>query len=218
MFTFETIFPWAILPEKMKLGSASSALEEKKIYKNEFRWLRRNRQKEFCYSWRLGQQVGYAIKSPITFRMEPFVDYELESDLHQDELEHFLEISGAMQLWKRDGFYIAVTRGGEWLRINNYRHGDSWQGFFVPNGEGTVEWNLGFKVFIPQDYYLMVLPYDERNEGFSVPIGVFTYKTIQALNNKNSFAIAIKPLKTCMIKRNEPIARLILLHKDSFEE
>jgi len=67
--------------------------------------------------------------------------------------------------------YIATSRN-DWLRVFQYRGADgAWEGMFVPNGSGSVEWRLGWRIRIPADAFLLVTSLDE-SPGITVPTGV----------------------------------------------
>ena len=87
---------------------------------------------------------------------------------------------------------------------------------FVPNGEGSVEWHLGWQLHMPEDFYLLILPSPELPD-LQVPPGVLDAATVRRLNNEHGVSIAVRPRASVKIKRRQPVARLILLHEDSLK-
>lgn len=85
---------------------------------------------------------------------------------------------------------------------------------FVPNGDGTVEWRLGWSAEIPAGYYLLLLPFEER-KGWELPTGLLDQKTLSRQAGTIGMSIPIKPLTTTTIRRGEIIGRLVLLPKES---
>ena len=214
---FEKQFPWALLP--CKPNKPHWDKDDAEICNEEFRWLISNRVPERCAPWRIAQQLGYIIRSPITCTIAPFIEYELAPSVLNDQpgLDEFIKNSGVTQLWERDGSCLGIKEG-EWLKLYSYRQQDKWVNIFIPNGQGSVEWHLGFNVIVPNEYFIFVMPYHLDGKDFEIPLGVIPGKTLTSINQSCSFSITIKPLNKCTIRRNMPIARIILLHKDSICE
>jgi hypothetical protein len=210
---FSKIFPWAILPIKEKVN-ASLFDEEDQIMHDNLRWFRKMRVREHCRSWKMSSELGYVVKSPISCSISPFIDFELESSIDPDELKVFASVSGVNQFWNRPGLSIGIE-GGEWLKLYQFKHDQKWNTFFVPNGEGTVEWHLGFKIELPAHHFILVLPYD-YNSAYSIPYGILDSKTLSRLNSDLGMSIALKPLQKTQIARGTPLARIIPITQESF--
>lgn len=87
---------------------------------------------------------------------------------------------------------------------------------FVPNGQGTLEWRLGWAATIPTGTFLMVLPPpDHAPNGLHVTTGVIPAKTVNAMTDRGGMSIAIRPEHPVTVHGGQEIARIMLLHPDS---
>lgn len=201
---FKREFEWALLPEKKQFSS--SDFDNKKLYENNFRWLRQNRKKELCFPWRSGNELGWYICSPIDVTLYPLEDIELSLD--PKELENIHKVLGFKNLWKREGSYISVSN--DWMKLYQFKgNTSSWETMFIPNGEGTIEWRLGFSVVIPDEYSILISPL-EGDLGYSIPFGLLTKKHLSSMNSNGGISIALNPLKKVKLSRGAPIARIIV--------
>lgn len=206
-------YPWALLPYKQKITHDTEETEVA-LYAQCFRWLRRTRIAERCWPWRLGQEVGWIVPSPVTVTMTPVRDVEVYCP--PEDLKYLGQITHCTEFWERDETFLAIEKTN-WLRLYEVNCAGQWETLFVPNGQGSVEWHLGWEIDIPPDYYLMLLPPPILPSGLEIPVGVLTAKTVAALNEKRGISIAARPLERVDIKRGQPIARIILLHKESLQ-
>jgi hypothetical protein len=86
---------------------------------------------------------------------------------------------------------------------------------FLPNGEGTVEWHLGWAARIPDDHLLMVSAID--GAALEVPTGVMTPRQVNRTWDGIGMSVAIKPTRPVRLARGEPFARITLLHRDTLQ-
>lgn len=209
---FNKKYDWAVLPTENKIDWKRKK-ETAELYKHNFRWIRKNRVPELCWPWRLGQEIGWQILSPIDVMMSPVET--LEVNCSKDELGHFAKLSEYNELWKRESSFLATKRSN-WLRLFEYRTDKGWESMFIPNGDGTVEWHLGWEIQIPKEYFLFIFPF-EYNSKLEIPIGVLSSAMVDKLNASTGFSIAIHIHDYIKIKRHQPVARFILLHKSSLK-
>jgi len=208
---FERQYDWAFLPIKKKADEVDSSIKE--LYEDNFRWLRQNRKKEYCAPWRVGNELGWYVCSPIDVTIYPLDDFEMSLD--PNEMENIHKVLGFKNLWKRENSYISLK--DDWLKLYQFKgKTGSWDTMFIPNGEGTVEWRLGFSIVIPNEYSLLICPLEE-NKGYSIPYGVLTSKQLSSMNSNGGVSIAIKPQKILKICRGEPIGRIILISTNSIK-
>lgn len=83
---------------------------------------------------------------------------------------------------------------------------------FIPNGQGTVEWRLGFSVTGVGDHAVLIMPVGVDNLG--VEVGVLTAASLRRME-ATGFSIAVAPRAPVAISRGQEIARIVLLHSDS---
>jgi hypothetical protein len=103
-----------------------------------------------------------------------------------------------------------------WLRFHQYRTDEGWQSMFIPNGEGSVEWKLGWDVDVPPEFCLMVLPWQPRVE-LEIPMGLLDAKTLQRFGAADGMSIAIRPVAPVRIAREQPIARVVPVHRSALQ-
>lgn len=207
---FHALHPWALLPFKHRVD-ASSAARKAELYAREFRWLRASRVGALCWPWRVGQELGWLVPSPVDVRFTPLCEVEVEPD--PTAMQELGQVTDHTELWRRERSALALKPTG-WLRFHQYRTSDGWMSMFLPNGEGSVEWHLGWQVVLPEDAFLLVMPGPAMPE-LEVPLGVFDAKTVCRLNATHGVSIAIRPCREVSVRRGDPIARLVLLHADS---
>jgi hypothetical protein len=168
---FTAKYPWALVPEKSKVNRRGSQ-EDERIYAESFRWIRKSRVPEACWPWRVAEELGWIVRSPVDVRMTAIKDVELACP--PDEFDLLERSTGLSELWKRDTSFLALNRTS-WVRLYDYRTEAGFSAMFVPNGAGTVEWHLGWEVRIPDGYYLLILPLSQAPRawkylwGFSIP-------------------------------------------------
>jgi hypothetical protein len=205
---------WALLPRKNHVDR-SRPREEAAMLAAHFRYHRQFRQAEACPPWVLGQELGWIIDSPVTITVSPLDDVQVAS-AGDGELREAGRLFGREEFWRRGEGYIAATRN-DWLRTCQYRGlGGSWEGMFIPNGQGSAEWRLGWSIRIPEDCFLLVTALDE-NPGIMVPAGVLTARQAGRTWDGEGFSIAIRPERTVSLSRGQPVARIVLLSRDSLQ-
>jgi hypothetical protein len=142
--------------------------------------------------------------------------HDVEINCPPDDFDLLTRATTISELWRRDDTFLALETN-RWLRLYDIRTPDGWEAMFVPNGEGTVEWHLGWAAEIPDGYYLLVLPDPETPPGLEVIMGVLDAKTLKKLNEKHGMALAVRPTQNVRLTRRQVIARIILLHADSLK-
>lgn len=204
---------WAILPLKPQVDRAGPRAEANLLAEN-FRYRRDFRRADACPPWIMGQELGWVIPSPVTVTLTPLDDVQLAAD--DSELREAGRLFGRDELWRRGEGFIATTRN-DWLRTHQYRGPDgSWRGMFLPNGEGTVEWRLGWALRIPEGSFLLVTSLDDA-EGFTVPTGVLTDWQVNRTWDQDGFSIALRPDRAVRLVRGQPVARIVLLSRETLQ-
>lgn len=212
--TFRTLQPWALLPAKPRVDRAE-ARAERDAYRESFRYLRVPRLPADCPPWVLGQELGWSVRSPLTLTMKPLDDVGLAVPDSEDPHQVGRRLGG-QGMWQRGKDWIA-TGNTAWLHLGDYRtQGGNWEGMFLPNGLGTVEWRLGWAATVPTGTFLMVMPPpDGPPNGLTVPLGVIPAKAVNAMTARGGMSIAIRPHQDTTIHRGQEVARIVLLHPDS---
>ncbi|MGW4229447.1 hypothetical protein ACWEF9_09185 [Streptomyces sp. NPDC004980] len=212
--TFRPLQPWALPPDKPRIDRAA-ARAERDTYQASFRYLRIPRLPADCPPWVLGQELGWSVRSPLTLTMRPLDDIGFAVPDHEDPHHTGRRLGGA-GMWQRGENWIAA-RDADWLHLGDHRSpGGGWEGMFVPNGQGTLEWRLGWATTIPTGTFLMVMPPPGRApDGLHVPIGVIPAKAVNAMTDRGGMSIAVRPERPVTVHRGQDIARIVLLHPDS---
>ncbi len=205
------IHDWALPPYKRRV-ERHSGREEAHQLREGFRYHRAFRRPEACPPWVLGQEAGWVLPAPVALTLEPFQDVQIGAE---EDLAAAGRLLGVSEFWRRGEGYIGTERTS-WLRSYQYRgKDDSWEAMFIPNGDGTVEWHLGWGARIPAEYLLLITGCDDR-VGLSVPTGLLTDRQVNR-SWENGFSIAIRPTATVQLRRGDPVARMLLLHRDSLQ-
>lgn len=208
---FRSLQPWAVVPDKSRVDRAG-ARAERDAYAQSFRYLRIPRLPADCPPWVLGQELGWNIYSPLTVTMSPLEDLGIAVPA-QEDIQTVGRRLGRAGLWQRGKDWLAA-KDADWLHLGDYRaHRGGWEGMFVPNGQGTVEWRLGWSAHVPEHTFLMVMPLPL--DGLEVPLGVISAKTVNAMTARGGMSIAVRPTRPVTVHRGQPIARLVLLHADT---
>lgn len=211
IFVFAKTLPWAILPrarvEREQRGEGADSNYDS------FRYLRNSRRKENCWPWRLYDQMGWDICSPVDVTVEPLLDVEISASLEQDEILSIAGNANLKELWRRGDSYIAFP-SSNWLRLYDFDRDGRWVPMFTPNGQGTVEWNLGWSVEIPDDMAILILNAENSIVGIDVPGGVILAKKAKSFID---FSIAVHISKRVHVKRGDVIARLLPIAKSSLK-
>lgn len=206
------LHPWALLPQKRHIEKAPSR-EESTLLEESFRYHRMARAKEFCPPWVLGQELGWQLLSPVTVDFSPVDDVQVSGEVDPAEAGRVLDVT---EFWLRGSTFMAAPRNS-WIRSFQYRGRDGgWEAMFLPNGEGTVEWHLGWAARIPEDHFLMVSSLDEPM-GLEIPTGVMTAKQVNRTWDGVGISVAIRPTARRRLTRGEPFARVMLIHRDTLQ-
>ncbi|TDU02350.1 hypothetical protein EDD99_0741 [Streptomyces sp. 846.5] len=207
---FQRIHPWALTPTR-KTVDTEAAKERERLYRDNFMHLRAARQPEFCAPWVLGQRIGWRILSPIDVTLTPLPQVEISAD----DTEASAASVGKQEVWLRSGTALAMDRP-PWLHLYQFREGDGWGNMFVPNGQGTVEWRLGW---MPDDFQplsVMVFPSEELPE-LGVAVGVLTSASLGRMQS-TGFSIAVSPRTDVQVRRGQEIARMVLVGPESLRD
>ncbi|MGW3956835.1 hypothetical protein ACWEKM_39385 [Streptomyces sp. NPDC004752] len=211
---FHPLTTWCVLPDKPRLDR-TAARADRDLYREEFRYLRITRLPAECPPWILGHTLGWTVRSPVPVTMTPLADLDVAVPEGEDA-RAVSRRTGRGQMWQRESDWIAT--GATWLRLYDVRNrAGEWEGMFLPNGQGTVEWRLGFAARIPDGYFLMVLPPDPPRPGLDVPVGVIPARTVNAMAGSGGISIAARPTHPVTLDRGDPVARLVLLHPDTLQ-
>lgn len=212
--TFRPLQPWALLPVKPRIDRAT-ARAERDTYQASFRYLRIPRLPADCPPWVLGQELGWSVRCPLTLTMKPLDDIGFAVPDREDPHHTGRRLGGA-GMWQRGENWIAA-RDADWLHLGDHRSTNGgWEGMFVPNGQGTLEWRLGWAATIPTGTFLMVMPPpDGAPAGLQVPVGVIPAKAVNNMTDRGGMSIAIRPDQPVTVHRGQDIARIVLLHPDS---
>jgi len=204
---FERLHPWAVLPGRRTVD-IDAAKERERLYRENFRHLRAARQPEFCAPWVLGQRVGWRIFSPVDVTITPLPQVEISGE----ETEVAAAAVGKQEVWLRSGTALAMERP-PWLHLYQFRDGDGWGSMFVPNGQDSVEWRLGW---MPDDFQpmsVMVFPSEDLAD-LGVLVGVLTAASLERMQS-TGFSLAIRPRGEIPIRRGQEIARMVLVGPES---
>jgi hypothetical protein len=208
---FTTAYPWSLVPnqgtvEKIGRGPESDLSQH-------FRFTGKERLAQDCGPWRLGRSLGWVVQSPIDVKLAPLDDVAV----NLAEEDGASELAGALgvnyQLWHRRVSSIAV-RKNSWLHLHQFRgHEGQWEGMFLPNGQGTLEWRLGWNAHIEDQKFLVVLPLDGERR-FEVPTGVLSHKQLDRMAEHGGMSIPLQPVTQVALRRGDPIARLLVVGAD----
>jgi hypothetical protein len=210
MTSFNPWEPWALLPRKAS-SDRRGARERARLYRENFRWLRAERQAEFCTPWVLGHELGWRLDSPVDVTLDPLEQIEVDPG---DNPEATARAAAKSELWVRDGTALTMDRP-PWLHLYQFRSGDRWENMFIPNGQDTVEWRLGFIVTDIGDQSVLIFG-SEHSPDLGVKVGVLTSASLRRLQ-ATGFSIAVSPQRRVTIRRGQEIARVALLHPDSLQ-
>lgn len=205
---------WAILPYKEHIDRAGPR-QEADLLARHFRYHRQFRRPEACPPWVMGQELGWTVVSPISVTVSPLDDIQVAAA--DSELPEAGRLLGRDEFWRRGEGYIAAGRN-DWLRTHQFRGIDGgWQGMFLPNGQGSVEWRLGWSIQIPEGCFLMVTAPDNAN-GIEIPTGVLTDRQVnRTWEEEGGFSAAMRPLRRVALTRGQPIARIVLLTRETLQ-
>lgn len=200
---FIKLTDWTMLPKKEEMQNTE--FEDQGI-----RWIKNKRIKGKCWPYKMAKKVGWTIVSPIDITAEPVQELQVSGD--EGDLENIKELTGINFWVKREDTYIGVKPDG-WFRVHQAQKDGSWHPMFIPNGEGSFEWKLGWGIEIPKDYVMLFQPL-EAQKDFIVHPGLLTSKKLSEFNQRSiGLPIAFEPLQTTQIKRGDPLAKMLIIHK-----
>lgn len=200
-FAFGQLYPWALMPAER----GTQVEKPKRDLFDDFRYFRQNRRRENCWPWRVANQLGWDVCSPVDVTVEPLSDIELTASLSQEEILSIAGAANLTELWRRGDSHVAFP-SSSWLRLYDFRHNDGWRPMFTPNGQGSVEWSLGWSLDVPTDMAILVMRPDRELSGVEVPMGVITSRKAQDFTG---FSIAIEIRARTTLRRGDVVARLL---------
>jgi hypothetical protein len=209
---FHRIHPWALPPRKHTVDR-SQGRTDAGVYQESFRYVRSERRAEHCPPWVMGQELGWRIHSPVDVTLTPLPQTEVAADAEPQEVAR---ITGQSEVWGREKSQLAVGRTN-WLHLFQFRTEQGWENMFLPNGQGSVEWRLGWSAEIPRGYFLLVLPSEQGPEGLEIPTGILSSTVATRMGKASGGGIAVRPGAPVSLRRGQEIARLVLLHADSLQ-
>ncbi|MFJ1796567.1 hypothetical protein [Kitasatospora griseola] len=207
---FRRIEPWALLPERHTVD-IDGAKERERLYRENFRYVRASRQPEFCAPWTLGQSIGWRIRSPVDITLTPLPQIEVSAE----ETESAAQSTGKQEVWLRSGTALAMDRP-PWLHLYQFQEGDRWGNMFIPNGQGTVEWRLGWMPDDVTPHSVMTFAGDELPE-LGVQVGVLTSASLGRMES-SGFSVAVRPRRPVNVRRGQEIARMVLVGPESLRD
>ncbi|MGG3191079.1 hypothetical protein ABEP42_24055 [Priestia megaterium] len=197
---------WSILPEKEQIDKPKINVDR------DLRYIHNQRVKGVCWPYVTASKFGWIIKSPLDVAIEPVEEYQVKCD--SDELE---DLGGMLDVnfWiKRGDVFLGIKPDG-WFRVHQARINGVWQNLFIPNGEKTFEWRLGWGIECPEDYVLMILPIPNQKK-IKVHPGILTNSSLKKFNESGlGMSLAFEPIEKATIKRNEPIAKIIAFPQEA---
>lgn len=195
---------WSLIPEKNKLDSPNLKRFE------DLRYVYNQRIKGVCRPYVLAQKVSWEIRSPIEVQVEPVEEYQLYCK--EEELQSLGSTLNIDYWIKRGDVYLGLKPDG-WFRLHQAKMNGQWNNLFIPNGERTFEWRLGWGLECADDQIAMLLP-AEGQDKIKIHPGILESKTLNRFNEAGTgMSLAIEPIKKATIKRNEVIAKLIVMPK-----
>lgn len=207
---FIQLHDWVIVPEKADPINISVTEH------SNLRYSQRNRQSGMCYPYKAAHNLGWILKSPFDIEIEPIEkEYQLNCTTNElSELGHMLGID----YWiKRDPIFLGVFPSG-WFRIHQALINNHWISLFNPNGDKSLEWRLGIGIDIPSDYMVLFLPLEEQKK-IKVHQGILTKKTLDlGIETGLGISLAIEPCYKSLIRKGEPIAKMLIIEKKSINQ
>lgn len=197
---------WAIPPVKEQITVQPA-------YDDDFRWIKQRRVKGACWPYRAAREIGWTILSPIDVEIHPVSEIQIGAE-HAAEIAQIQHLTGIHYWQRREDIYLGVKPSG-WFQLHQFKIGSNWQQMFIPNGEGTFEWRMGWSVTIPEDWVLLFQPLDNADSSFIVHPGLLTAKSLDRFHGGLGLPIAFEPKQTKLIKRHDPLAKMLVFHKSA---
>jgi len=202
--TFRRLIQTAILPEKEKLAKPE-------LLDREARWIKNRRVKGVCWPYRSAKELGWTLYSPVDVAIHPLSEIQTTMD-KPEEFARLKQLTDMDEWVQKDDILLGV-KPSSWYKIHEYEYEGRYRSMFIPNGEGTLEWRLGWSVDIPDDHLLLIQPIEMKDARFIVHPGLLMGTSVQSVQLHLGLPIAFEPLQPCKIIRGEPLAKLFVLPK-----
>lgn len=202
--TFRRLIQTAILPEKEKLAKPE-------LLDREARWIKNRRVKGVCWPYRSAKELGWTLYSPVDVAIHPLSEIQTTMD-KPEEFARLKQLADMDEWVQKDDILLGV-KPSSWYKIHEYEYEGRYRSMFIPNGEGTLEWRLGWSVDIPDDHLLLIQPIEMKDARFIVHPGLLMGTSVQSVQLHLGLPIAFEPLQPCKIIRGEPLAKLFVLPK-----
>lgn len=202
--TFRRLIQTAILPEKEKLAKPE-------LLDREARWIKNRRVKGVCWPYRSAKELGWTLYSPVDVAIHPLSEIQTTMD-KPEEFARLKQLTDMDEWVQKDDILLGV-KPSSWYKIHEYEYEGRYRSMFIPNGEGTLEWRLGWSVAIPDDHLLLIQPIEMKDARFIVHPGLLMGTSVQSVQLHLGLPIAFEPLQPCKIIRGEPLAKLFVLPK-----
>jgi hypothetical protein len=201
---FQPLIQAALLPVKEKLSLSPE-------HDTEARWIKKRRVKGACWPYRSAKELGWTIYSPIDVEIHPLE--EIQTTLEKPEEFARLKQLTDMDEWVQKNDILLGVKPSAWYKIHEYSYEGRYRSMFIPNGEGTLEWRQGWTVDVPEDYLILIQPLEMMEAKFIVHPGLLVGSSLKSVQQHLGLPIAFEPLKKCLVKRGEPLAKLYVLPK-----
>ena len=208
---FSRIYEWAVLPVHRSFD-VKSAIEKRRLYKNNFRWLRSERVAGFCKPFQTANRIGWSFISPIDIKLSKIEEVQFEGS--NEEAQQIATQLGLNHVWERGGIKIGIKTETP-LRLYDFkRQEDIWEAMFIINGEGSLEWKLGFDINIHPNQNIIILDDPMNPKGICLN-GVLSYKQLKKINESTGFALPVKPTSEIIIKRGDVIGMFMIVTNET---
>ncbi|MBW7473972.1 hypothetical protein K0T92_04400 [Paenibacillus oenotherae] len=197
---------WAIPPVKEHVTVQPSHDED-------FRWIKQRRVKGACWPYRAAREIGWTILSPIDVEIYPATEIQIGAE-HAEEIPHIQHLTGIHYWQRREDIYLGVKPSG-WFQLHQFKVDNNWHQMFIPNGEGTFEWRMGWSVQIPNDHVLLFQPLEHTDNSYIIHPGLLTAQSLDRFHSGLGLPIAFEPRQNKVIKRSDPLAKMLVLHKSA---
>src|SRR5215211_5001410 len=124
--TFRKLFPWAIVPRAATVDRAA-ARAEATVYRDSFRFVRKERRAAHCAPWVMGHELGWRIVSPVDVAFTPLDQIELDGG---NDPEGAANAVNRAELWKRERSHLAVEKTS-WLHLHQFDANGRWENMFL---------------------------------------------------------------------------------------
>ncbi|WP_281200514.1 hypothetical protein [Staphylococcus schleiferi] len=199
------LFKWTELPKKGATGNLSNQYEG-------LRWLSQERVKGKCWPYKLAIETSLEVLAPFDITCEPLVETQVSvnDEMELNKLSEFTETT----FWiKREKIYIGI-RNSNWFRLYQYFSNGSWHPVFIPNGQGSLEWRLGWGIEIPEGYSILIQPI-EGESRFRIHPGILNEKKLKEMNDSGlGLSIAIEPIVEHKINKGDLLCRIYVVKLD----